>query len=481
MQVCAASCRWTQLQAAVKCHIRSSQPLSSIHARPCSWATWPQDLGLCGCSIRHALQQCTCATRPPHCTGGLTVWLVPTVCQTSIAQLTTQTPPACLAASCPRNAFAGAFYLGYGLAHIPSAFMTMQLGARWWYGGMTIAWGIVGTCAAAIQTRAGLAVQRFFLGVTEAGGLQGSGRAVLVAPFPWYCFWGAVTHYWVGTCAAMACKHGERLMSSWGRVRMRVISLDKRWCVPCPGAAPSVLGQAEHSTSGSLYPAGPVREMQAADPLVMMVAILVLLQVPCRLPFTCSVSFTPNTCESSQATPDTLWGSITSVAQSVRCPATFMPVIAVAAPRLVATCQPDSRSESVAFTHLQNGIAHGSSCALPHTACQPARLKTCCLPHTTRRRSTSAMSRQHGAGLYVTLPVTDTELLVCQWTTCTPALSPTPKSKIKVTVHAVGLIACMLFAAGQQSRSRLSHWPTWSVSCLQPLWLLASCELKQQA
>lgn len=81
------------------------------------------------------------------------------------------------------------------------------------------------------------------------------------------------------------------------------------------------------------------------------------------------------------------------------CPATFMPAIAAAAPWLVATRQPDSQSESVAFTHLQNGIAHGSTCALPHTACQPACLKTCCLPDTTRRYSTSALSRQHGAGL----------------------------------------------------------------------------------
>jgi hypothetical protein len=63
----------------------------------------------------------------------------------------------------------GAFYLGYGVAHVPSTFLTMQLGARWWYGGMTMSWGIVAACAAAITNRAGLVAQRFFLGITEAG------------------------------------------------------------------------------------------------------------------------------------------------------------------------------------------------------------------------------------------------------------------------------------------------------------------------
>jgi len=47
--------------------------------------------------------------------------------------------------------------------------MTMRLGARWWYSSMTVSWGIVATCAAAIKDRTGLAMQRFFLGITEAG------------------------------------------------------------------------------------------------------------------------------------------------------------------------------------------------------------------------------------------------------------------------------------------------------------------------
>jgi NAD/NADP transhydrogenase alpha subunit len=64
---------------------------------------------------------------------------------------------------------AGAFYLGYGVAHVPSTCVTMQLGARWWYGCMTISWGIVATAAAAIKDRTGLVVQRFLLGVAEAG------------------------------------------------------------------------------------------------------------------------------------------------------------------------------------------------------------------------------------------------------------------------------------------------------------------------
>lgn len=64
---------------------------------------------------------------------------------------------------------AGFFYLGYGVAHVPSTFLTMRIGARWWYSSITIAWGIVALCAAAIQDRTGLCLQRFFLGVAEAG------------------------------------------------------------------------------------------------------------------------------------------------------------------------------------------------------------------------------------------------------------------------------------------------------------------------
>lgn len=52
---------------------------------------------------------------------------------------------------------------------MPSTCVTMQLGARWWYGCMTISWGIVATAAAAIKNRTGLVVQRFLLGITEAG------------------------------------------------------------------------------------------------------------------------------------------------------------------------------------------------------------------------------------------------------------------------------------------------------------------------
>jgi Na+/H+ antiporter NhaC len=63
--------------------------------------------------------------------------------------------------------------LGYGAAHVPSTLLTMKFGARWWYGTMTISWGIVATAAAAIKNRNGLIVQRLLLGVAEAGGWFG--------------------------------------------------------------------------------------------------------------------------------------------------------------------------------------------------------------------------------------------------------------------------------------------------------------------
>lgn len=78
----------------------------------------------------------------------------------------------CLPAWPPSCTRAGAFYLGYGVAHVPSTCVTMQLGARWWFGTMTIAWGIVATSAAAITNRTGLVLQRLLLGITEAGGRQ---------------------------------------------------------------------------------------------------------------------------------------------------------------------------------------------------------------------------------------------------------------------------------------------------------------------
>lgn len=64
----------------------------------------------------------------------------------------------------------------------------MRLGARWWYSTMTLSWGIVATSAAAIQDRTGLVLQRFFLGITEAGaacrwlyvGVRGRAQPVVI-------------------------------------------------------------------------------------------------------------------------------------------------------------------------------------------------------------------------------------------------------------------------------------------------------------
>lgn len=67
----------------------------------------------------------------------------------------------------------GMFALGYGIAHLPSTFVTMRLGARWWYSSLTVAWGIVATCGALITDRSGLCIQRFMLGVAEAGKSEG--------------------------------------------------------------------------------------------------------------------------------------------------------------------------------------------------------------------------------------------------------------------------------------------------------------------
>jgi hypothetical protein len=39
----------------------------------------------------------------------------------------------------------------------------------WWYSSIVIAWGIVATCGAFIRSSTGLCLQRFCLGLAEAG------------------------------------------------------------------------------------------------------------------------------------------------------------------------------------------------------------------------------------------------------------------------------------------------------------------------
>jgi hypothetical protein len=46
---------------------------------------------------------------------------------------------------------------GFGVAMLPSTFMTMRFGARLWMGSMAIVWGIISTCHALIRSRTGKA------------------------------------------------------------------------------------------------------------------------------------------------------------------------------------------------------------------------------------------------------------------------------------------------------------------------------------
>lgn len=54
---------------------------------------------------------------------------------------------------------------GYGLGHIPSAYLGMRLGMRIWYAATVISWGVVAMFAAMVKDAKGLYWQRAVLGL----------------------------------------------------------------------------------------------------------------------------------------------------------------------------------------------------------------------------------------------------------------------------------------------------------------------------
>lgn len=75
----------------------------------------------------------------------------------------------------------GLYFLGYGLAILPSTFLTIKHGARRWVGATTLVTGVLGMCHALIANKAGFYVLRCLLGLAEAGG--GSSAGHLLAQF----------------------------------------------------------------------------------------------------------------------------------------------------------------------------------------------------------------------------------------------------------------------------------------------------------
>lgn len=75
----------------------------------------------------------------------------------------------------------GLYFLGYGLAILPSTFLTIKHGARRWVGAMTLVTGLLGMCHALIANKTGFYVLRCLLGLAEAGG--GSSAGHLLAQF----------------------------------------------------------------------------------------------------------------------------------------------------------------------------------------------------------------------------------------------------------------------------------------------------------
>jgi hypothetical protein len=172
---------------------------------------------------------------------------------------------------------AGAFYLGYGVAHVPSTCATMQLGARWWFGTMTIAWGIVATSAAAIRSRTGLVLQRLLLGITEAGaaGFKRFRRFLNSLKF--------------NSASLVACQ--TRLLCNrwgWGQGRVCWVSMGRKLRdTSCT-----------HYQSVSCLGAASLQACLAAGCRACL-----LLQVVTRQPFIYCSSSTPSTCRSGPGQP----------------------------------------------------------------------------------------------------------------------------------------------------------------------------------
>jgi MFS transporter, ACS family, tartrate transporter len=68
---------------------------------------------------------------------------------------------------------AGIFFIGYVLFEVPSNVMLLKFGARIWIARILISWGIVALLGAFVQSAWQLYVQRFLLGVAEAGFFPG--------------------------------------------------------------------------------------------------------------------------------------------------------------------------------------------------------------------------------------------------------------------------------------------------------------------
>jgi ACS family tartrate transporter-like MFS transporter len=63
----------------------------------------------------------------------------------------------------------GIFFFAYLLFQFPSVWLQRRLGTRLWILCIGVSWGVVATAMALIQTRTGLYVMRFLLGMAEAG------------------------------------------------------------------------------------------------------------------------------------------------------------------------------------------------------------------------------------------------------------------------------------------------------------------------
>jgi MFS family permease len=68
---------------------------------------------------------------------------------------------------------AGVFFIGYFIFEVPSNLMLHKLGARTWIARIMVTWGIVSAGAVLVDSANGFYVQRFLLGVAEAGFFPG--------------------------------------------------------------------------------------------------------------------------------------------------------------------------------------------------------------------------------------------------------------------------------------------------------------------
>lgn len=124
----------------------------------------------------------------------------------------TKHPHVCLA---PTGFFTCA---GYGIGHMPSAYLGMKYGIRVWLAIITMSWGVVAMFGTMVSSANGLYWQRAALGLT--GVLE--------------CFWQL--WFCVTQCGRVEAMQGGGALVARARHTRLIAHETQSWCQACPGS-----------------------------------------------------------------------------------------------------------------------------------------------------------------------------------------------------------------------------------------------------